>query len=729
MTYLALYRKYRPQSFRDVVGQEHITRTLGNALLENRLSHAYLFTGPRGTGKTTVARLLAKAVNCLSRGGSAEPCNECDSCVGVTDGSDLDVLEIDAASNRGIDEIRDLRDKVRYSPARSAKKVYIIDEVHMLTNEAFNALLKTIEDPPEHCIFIFATTDPQRIPATILSRCQRFDFHNIGPSSMLDRLEEVCRREGIEADPEALMLIVRHARGGMRDALGLLDQARSLAGDSPIERDLLLDVLGTADEETLLELTEHALEGNIGPGLQLLARIIDEGRDPRQLMKDWIGYLRNLLVVASAGAREAQQLLVVGDAMMARMEAQASRAGFGRLLEAIEYLSERDSIIRWAPDPRIAFEAAWLRFHSAALPTDAGVSSAGPGAAQPVQPRSQASGSGSGTALRDKRGSVGTGDPGLGRAHESRIRTASAEAPAATEQTAAAGRAQTGVTTDAQTAPAADAQTAAATEIDLRDEAGADPKGGAAGVPDKSAPPREPGELTTEYIKSNWPRVLAEADPQMKFYLQGLDPLDLRGDSLIIRAGNKFLKDRMSDTKYRSRFEDLLARLFGQRLRIRWSDSAGGDEGSAGRGDRAADAVPPAPSQDSIPPPPEEESRPGGHDSQHSSRQSSRGGREDMIGFEPPPPPESLPEPPPEPEYPLGEPPPAPNDSYRRAQPPAASSASAPERADGMTGEAELDTDDLLTEALTLFKARFVEPGPVVAKQWDSSSSSGGAQQ
>lgn len=711
MTYLALYRKYRPQSFRDVVGQEHITRTLSNALLENRLSHAYLFTGPRGTGKTTVARILAKAVNCLSRGDeSAEPCNECDSCVGVTDGSDLDVLEIDAASNRGIDEIRDLRDKVRYSPARSAKKVYIIDEVHMLTNEAFNALLKTIEDPPEHCIFIFATTDPQRIPATILSRCQRFDFHNIGPSAMLGRLEEVCRREGIEAEPEALMLMVRHARGGMRDALGLLDQARSLAGGAPVERGLLLDVLGTAGDETLLELTGCALDGNVADGLRLLAKIIDEGRDPRQLMKDWIRYLRNLVVVAGTGADEAQQLIVAGADMAARMEAQAARVGFDKLLEAIEYLTERDTVIRWAPDPRIAFEAAWLRFHSQTAKTRA--ASTAPGAAGPAADAP-----------------LPAAAPRAADAPLPAAVPRPADAPRAADPPPGGGAGGPGPVPAASTSyrEAPDASNASAEHGALPVETAerhAGPPAGAGvaedGAADSGAESRVPvpDELTADFIKSSWPRVLAKADPQMKFYLQGLTPVALQGNTVLLQAGNKFLRDRMSDTKFRSRFENLLRLIFGQSLRIGWSEAPSSDSGDPVRSpgaDAAAGHRPGGAGGGRTAAP--QRQKPAA-DIQESRRLSEEGGR-----FERP-----LPEPPPEFSDDPG-PPPAPfEDADAFSAGAYKPSATAEQIAAGVDGT-EHDADDLLTGALNLFKARFVEPGPLIAKQWGSSSSSGGAKQ
>lgn len=226
MEHIALYRAWRPQSFQDMVGQQHIIQTLQNAIREQRVSHAYLFSGPRGTGKTSAAKVLAKAVNC-ERGPGPEPCNECPSCLRITSGNIMDVQEIDAASNRGVEEIRDLRDKVKYAPTEVRRKVYIIDEVHMLTTEAFNALLKTLEEPPQHVMFILATTEPHKLPATIISRCQRFDFRRVSLEEQTGRLTEICQKEGITADADALQYIARLSDGGMRDALSILDQISS----------------------------------------------------------------------------------------------------------------------------------------------------------------------------------------------------------------------------------------------------------------------------------------------------------------------------------------------------------------------------------------------------------------------------------------------------------------------------------------------------------------------
>lgn len=294
MTYKALYRTWRPQNFKDIVGQRHITKTLQNALLNNRVAHAYLFCGPRGTGKTTTAKVLAKALNCTN-GNPAEPCNICDNCRGVNDGSSVDVLEIDAASNRGIDEIRDLREKVKFTPAAGRHKVYIIDEVHMLTDQAFNALLKTLEEPPSHVIFVLATTEAHKVPVTILSRCQRFDFRRIKQEEMIDRLKEVTSGTGIVVEEEALQLIARAAEGGLRDALSLLDQASAFS-ESVVTASDIHNILGTVQQDIFIRMTKLLTGGQTGEALELIAQVSDMGKDLRLFAREITSYLRGLLI-------------------------------------------------------------------------------------------------------------------------------------------------------------------------------------------------------------------------------------------------------------------------------------------------------------------------------------------------------------------------------------------------------------------------------------------------
>ncbi|MCF6095248.1 DNA polymerase III subunit gamma/tau [Microaerobacter geothermalis] len=298
MNYKALYRVWRPNKFADIVGQQHITKTLQNALAERRFSHAYLFCGPRGTGKTSAAKVMAKAVNCLN-GPSAEPCNQCEACVSIMDHSVVDIVEIDAASNRGVDEIRDIRDKVKYAPTHMNYKVYIIDEVHMLTPEAFNALLKTLEEPPAHVIFILATTEPHKLPLTIISRCQRFDFKRISISDIVNRLSFVCQEQGISADVKTLTLIAKYAEGGMRDALSLLDQVFSYGGNSITEEDVL-SVTGGVSETVILKLVEGIIYKNPRQVLYLFDSLIHEGKDIHQILEGILYFARDLLIYKTA---------------------------------------------------------------------------------------------------------------------------------------------------------------------------------------------------------------------------------------------------------------------------------------------------------------------------------------------------------------------------------------------------------------------------------------------
>lgn len=293
MAYVALYRKWRPQGFDSLVGQEAVRTALTNALETGRIAHAYLFAGPRGTGKTSTAKILAKAVNC-EHGPTPNPCNKCQNCVRINDGTSMDVFEIDAASNRGIDEIRDLREKVAFAPVNGRYKVYIIDEVHMLTTEAFNALLKTLEEPPPHVIFILATTEPHKIPATIHSRCQRFDFKRVTDSDIVKRLREVADGSGIAADDDALQLIAVQADGGMRDALSLLDQCGVMA--ERVSAETVRSVLGIVGREALRELVKAVGEGNVPKALELLEALLAGGKDVKQIITELAEYLRAVLL-------------------------------------------------------------------------------------------------------------------------------------------------------------------------------------------------------------------------------------------------------------------------------------------------------------------------------------------------------------------------------------------------------------------------------------------------
>ncbi|MEQ6063623.1 DNA polymerase III subunit gamma/tau [Staphylococcus saccharolyticus] len=294
MDYQALYRMYRPQSFNDVVGQTHVTKTLRNAISKGKQSHAYIFSGPRGTGKTSIAKVFAKAINCLNSN-DGEPCNECAICKGITQGTNSDVIEIDAASNNGVDEIRNIRDKVKYAPSESKYKVYIIDEVHMLTTGAFNALLKTLEEPPSHAIFILATTEPHKIPPTIISRAQRFDFKAISMDQIINRLKYVADAQSLDYDEAALEFIAKVSEGGMRDALSIMDQAVAF-GDERLTLQDALNVTGSVDEASLNELFKDVVNSNVKEAFNRYHHFISEGKEVNRLINDMIYFVRDTIM-------------------------------------------------------------------------------------------------------------------------------------------------------------------------------------------------------------------------------------------------------------------------------------------------------------------------------------------------------------------------------------------------------------------------------------------------
>jgi DNA polymerase-3 subunit gamma/tau len=350
MSYRALYRVWRPQHFRDLVGQEHVTTTLANSLTGGHISHAYLFSGPRGTGKTSAAKIFAKAVNCI-HGPAAEPCNECESCKSITKGTILDVIEIDAASNRGVDEIRDLRDKVKYAPTEVRYKVYIIDEVHMLTTEAFNALLKTLEEPPSHVIFILATTEPHKLPATIISRCQRFPFRRIPHQRVVERLQFVVEQEGITADTAALEQIARVADGGLRDALSLLDQAISFSEDGLTE-DVVLSIIGGVSEHSLLQLLTYLQTKDRSAALQQVDDFITYGIEVDQVVQDLLLITRDILLAKTT---------VEKASITEAIKNQAQKYQTDQLMHWIDELVLIQQQLKWVQFPQVLLELFIIR--------------------------------------------------------------------------------------------------------------------------------------------------------------------------------------------------------------------------------------------------------------------------------------------------------------------------------------------------------------------------------
>jgi DNA polymerase-3 subunit gamma/tau len=357
MSYQVLARKWRPQLFEDVVGQGHITRTLQNAIATNRLAHAFLFSGPRGVGKTTTARILAKALNC-TEGPTPTPCGKCSSCLETAAGSSVDVIEIDGASNRGIEHIRELREAVRYAPVGGKYKVYVIDEVHMLTNEAFNALLKTLEEPPPHVIFIFATTEPQKIPATIHSRCQRYGFKRISLNEIIAKLREIAGKEGIAISDQGLGMIARAAEGSMRDSQSLLDQAVSYSGLAIKDEDLQI-ILGTVPQDLLAAFTGGLLARDSAVLLKQVDALLEKGQDMRQFLSGVVEQVRNLIVAKTAA--DPARIIELPAADVEIIKKQAANADAEQLLMLFDSLSRTLEEMRWSPHQRFTLEVGLIK--------------------------------------------------------------------------------------------------------------------------------------------------------------------------------------------------------------------------------------------------------------------------------------------------------------------------------------------------------------------------------
>lgn len=355
--YLALYRKYRPKTFDEVIGQDHIIKTLKNQIKFDKISHAYLFTGSRGTGKTSTAKIFARAINCTNSV-DGSPCGECETCKALSD-TNIDVLEIDAASNNGVDEIRDLREKVKYPPVIGKYKVYIIDEVHMLSTSAFNALLKTLEEPPAHTVFILATTEVHKLPATILSRCLRFDFRLVALEELTGLLERVLKEENVEFDTESINTIARAGEGSVRDTLSIADRCVSFSGNNLTYQNVL-SVLGISERETLIKIVDLILKKDLGETLVELDKVLSTGKSPLVFSNDLIAYFRDLLLIWSL-SEKSREIVVVKDDVYEKMKNQAQQDNYAKIVDSIEQLSQIEQELRYSAKPRIVLESELIK--------------------------------------------------------------------------------------------------------------------------------------------------------------------------------------------------------------------------------------------------------------------------------------------------------------------------------------------------------------------------------
>jgi DNA polymerase-3 subunit gamma/tau len=516
MTAQALYRRWRSRTFEEVLGQDHVTRTLRNALLGGRIAHAYLFAGPRGTGKTTMARLLAKAVNCLSEG-DEKPCNRCSICQAINEGRLLDLIEIDAASNRGIDEIRDLREKVGFRPNEAQYKVYVVDEVHMLTNEAFNALLKTLEEPPPHVIFVLATTEPHKIPATILSRCQRFDFRRASLSDLQRKLNHICESEGIAIEEAALELIARSAAGSFRDAESLLDQLASY-GDDEITLAQVQAVLGTVSSQAIGKLVEHLVKRDVAGGLDLINQVIGDGVDPRQFNRELLEYLRGLLLIKAGNGAS---LLNVTAEVLAEMENQARQLSTKALLRTVRFFNQASLDLKASLQPQLPLELAFIE---ATLSEDSGT----------------------------EKGPVSEVQQGSGQ------KATAPSPPSATSPTVLQeGQAVEGSTTTQAVAKDISSQPPSPIEETSPNR-------------EKEAPPAS--GMTLEKIRLNWAHILAEIRPhslQVEALLRSGRAEAVEGNVVVLSFPYAFHKERVEEPKCQALVEKVFSRVLGNACRIK----------------------------------------------------------------------------------------------------------------------------------------------------------------
>ncbi len=536
----ALTRKWRAQTFDGILGQEHITRTLQHQLRAGRVGHAYLFSGVRGTGKTSTARILAKAVNCVGQTDDP-PCNQCEVCRAISSGASLDLIEIDAASNRGIDEIRELRERVNFMPQQGRYKVYVIDEVHMLTNEAFNALLKTLEEPPAHVIFVLCTTEAHRLPDTILSRCQRFEFRRATQQVIRQKLHFICEQEGLQVSEEALAYLARRGAGSFRDAESLLDQVAAYgAGDITLE--LVQSVLGAVPYQLVLAISRAVTLGDVAGGFRAITTAFESGADARQLLASIVEQLRALLLMRVGTTEET---LLVAHEEADELRALIAQPGFSlrRLVQGIRLFSEASEALRTAARPEIPLELALVE----AVAVEGGELVAEPPPSIPAPVASKSPPQNARASVARPASVQPDPDPG---ATTARPLAAAAPAP------------------DAHDAPV---------------ERSAEPS--------RQAEPPAPGRaLSLEVVQGNWSRVVSRMraqNPQLQAVLRSVYPVEVADDLVTLACESAFHRDRLAEDRRREQVEEVLGQVLGTSCRVRCvvdRDARGRLQNSEGEG-------------------------------------------------------------------------------------------------------------------------------------------------
>ena len=561
----ALYNRWRGQVFADILGQDHITKTLQNQIRAGRVGHAYLFTGMRGTGKTSTARIMAKAVNCVGET-DEPPCDRCHICRSIAEGRSLDLIEIDGASNRGIDEVRQLRDGVSFAPSEGRYKIYVIDEVHMLTNEAFNALLKTLEEPPPHVIFILCTTAPHRLPDTVLSRCQRFDFRRASVSLLLKKLRMICEQENIAIQPDALEFVARRATGSFRDAESLLDQLASYSnGVEEITLEQVQSILGTVSSALVTDLVLSMTRADLPAGLRTINEAIDNGAEPRQFLREIIDHLRALLLLKVGGKDEQHSL---SDPALAKISsaAESQSLSVSSLVRAIKLFNEAVSGLRYAVRPQVPLELAFVEAAiesgpvsprtetPVALPTKQPPSEAS--RPQEVIPRPRAEEPGLPATEQSAPVAVGPAVSGEGA-------PASAPAPAGAP---VSGPGEERLHHAPETPPTGDAGSIASIGGAKRGAASVGARAGDA----TEAPGRKP---TLKEIRGCWGKVLAQLRPvsrRVEAVLRDTRPAGVRGDLITIECASPFHHDVLSDDKTRELVGQALSQVLEIPCRVRY---------------------------------------------------------------------------------------------------------------------------------------------------------------